>query len=110
MTRRSALAELAAKAAGSVDMVFRRHSWKLDLNQCSGRQMIAALERARSRYALRGMHVPIVLIGHSKLFNRFNERELRPFVQHVASRPDDYAFGTFESFDLERYRRGVVAA
>jgi len=110
VTRRSALARLAAKATGSADMLFRKHSWKLDLNQCSGRQMIAAVERARARYALRGMHVPIVLIGHSKLFNRFNARELRPFLEHVASRPDDYAFGTFDSFDLERYRRRVVAA
>jgi len=109
-SRRSAPARLAGKARASVDMLFRKHSWKLDFNQCSGRQMIAGLERARSRYALRGMHVPIVLIGHSKLFNRFNEGELRPFLRHVAARPDDYAFGTFDSFDLEHYRRGVVAA
>lgn len=110
VSRRSALGRLFARAGASAEMLFRKHSWKLDLNQCSGRQMIAALERARSRYALRGMHVPIVLIGHSKLFNRFNEGELRPFLEYVASRPEDYAFGTFDAFDLELYRRRVVAA
>jgi len=87
--------------------LFRKHAWKLDFNQCSGSQMVSALERARARHADRITDLPIVLIGHSKLFNAFNAGQLRTFLEYVASRPDDFGFGIFGNFDLERFRRPV---
>jgi len=97
------------RGVGLVSDLFQKHAWKLDFNQCSGGQMISALERARVRYAGAAAEVPVVLIGHSKLFNRFNEGQLRPFLAHVAARPADYGFGTFDGFDVERYRGRVTA-
>jgi hypothetical protein len=71
-----------------------RHAWKLDFNQCSGRQLIAGLERAARRYDEPGRTLPVVLIGHSKLFTRLNQRQLERFLAHVAGRPDRYRFAT----------------
>jgi hypothetical protein len=90
---------------GLLSDLFHKHAWKLDFNQCSGSQMVSALRRARARHADRIMDLPIVLIGHSKLFNAFNAGQLRTFLRYVASRPDDFGFGTFGDFDLERFRR-----
>jgi hypothetical protein len=83
------------------------HARKLDFNQCSGRQMTATLRRADERHADRTSDVPIVLIGHSKLFHRQNEGHLRTFLEHVVSRPDAYGFSTFGAFDLDAFRARV---
>ena len=72
-----------------------RHAWKLDFNQCSGRQLIAALERVSKRYDTADRTLPVVLIGHSKIYTKLNERLLEPFLNHVASRPDRFSFATF---------------
>jgi hypothetical protein len=45
-----------------------------------------------------------VLIGHSKLFTRFNERSLEPFLRFVAERSDRFRFGTFGQLDLDGVR------
>lgn len=84
-------------ATSRLRWLLQRHAWKADFNQCTGRQLIAALERAR-RQADRerpGQHVPFVLIGHSKLFTRENERNLEPFLGHVAARPQQFRFSRF---------------
>jgi hypothetical protein len=72
-----------------------RHAWKLDFNQCSGRQLIAGLERVSKRYDAPGRTLPVVLIGHSKTYTKLNERLLEPFLEHVAGRPDRFEFATF---------------
>ncbi|HRT07699.1 MAG TPA: hypothetical protein P5233_04840 [Candidatus Paceibacterota bacterium] len=73
------------------------HAWKADFNQCTGRQLIRALERAERSVAstAAGRDVPFVLIGHSKLFTRFNQRSLEPFLEFVAARPERFRFGVF---------------
>lgn len=77
-------------------MVFGQHAWKADFNQCTGRQLIRALERAeRCVTPSRAGTLPFVLIGHSKLFTRFNERSLEPFLAYVAARPERFQFGLF---------------
>ena len=69
--------------------------------------MAATLRRAEARYAKRTSDVPIVLIGHSKLFHRQNEAHLKTFLDYVASRPDCYGFSTFGAFDLDAVRARV---
>jgi hypothetical protein len=92
------------KGTKMLSLLSRRHALKLDFNQCSGSQMIAALKRAKAGYG--GLHgeVPVVLIGHSKLFNAFNERQLRKFLAYVVSHPADFGFATFDGFNLEGFR------
>ena len=104
-------ADAAAAAPGSVvarlarlrDVVWRPHAWKLDFNQCSGRQLIAAARRVAERHAGADGDLPLVLIGHSKIFTRVNERSLEPFLRFVAAHHDTFAFGTFGEFDLRRF-------
>lgn len=87
--RRSKLAALKA--------LFHTHAWKADFNQCDGRQLIGALQRAeKSVAAAADVDVPFVLIGHSKLFTRANEGTLRPFLAHISRHPERFAFGTLQ--------------
>ncbi len=76
----------------------KRHAWKADFNQCTGRQLIGALHRAERKTSGIAGDAPFVLIGHSKIFSRWNERSLRPFLEHVAGHPGRFGFGTFDSF------------
>lgn len=101
---------LPAKLAKKVGMLFRRHPWKMDFNQCTGKQLIAGLERVERRYGHPDEPLPFVLIGHSKTFTRHNERSLRPFLEYVSAHPDRFSWGTFRDFDVERYRAAPKAA
>lgn len=72
-----------------------RHAWKADFNQCTGHQLVAALERAARRYDRPGdVPLPFNLIGHSKLFSRANQRLLAPFPAYAARQPDRFCFST----------------
>lgn len=77
---------------------FKRHSWKADFNQCTGSQLIGALRRAE-RLVPSGAgdsgRYPFVLIGHSKLFTRSNEKELEKFLVYIRKNPDRFEFGRF---------------
>jgi hypothetical protein len=77
-----------------------KHAWKADFNQCTGRQLISALDRASRRYRDVTGAVPFVVIGHSKLFTSWNERSLRPFLACVAEDRSRFGFGTFASLGL----------
>ncbi len=78
----------------------RLHAWKADFNQCSGRQLIRALELAEREFNCAEGELPFVLIGHSKLFSSFNEWSLQPFLLYVAKRPGRFRFAKFGEFDL----------
>ncbi len=80
--------------------LWRRCAWKADFNQCTGRQLVSALRRAEADYGNGSVSLPFVLIGHSKLFTRFNEWNLRPFLAFVAGHPDRFRFARFSDFDL----------
>lgn len=95
---------VAEKILGKAEMLVRQHPWKMDFNQCTGKQLIEGLKRVESRYGHPDVPLPFVLIGHSKTFTSHNERSLRPFLEFVAAHPDRFSFGTFADFDLERYR------
>jgi hypothetical protein len=100
---------LAGAVLAKASMPFRKHPWKMDFNQCTGRQLVDGLRRVERRYGHPETPLPLVLIGHSKTFTRHNQRVLRPFLEYVAERPDRFRFGTFDRFDPERYRAGDAA-
>jgi hypothetical protein len=77
----------------------KKHAWKADFNQCTGRQLITALNRAERKTAGVTGDVPFVLIGHSKIFSSFNERTLRPFLEFIEQNKDRFGFGTFGVFE-----------
>jgi hypothetical protein len=72
----------------------QKHAWKADFNQCTGQQLIGALNRA-SRKHDRGNYgiLPFVLIGHSKLFIRMNHWSVKSFLAYVARNPARFQFG-----------------
>lgn len=76
------------------------YAWKADFNQCTGHQLIGAIKRATTRFDQADGTLPFVLIGHSKLFSRFNEWSLRPFLAHVRKHPGRFLFGKFADFPL----------
>ena len=81
-----------------VSAAWRQHAWKADFNQCSGHQLIRALERAFRKHDCGPQRsLPFVLIGHSKLFTRWNERSLAPFLRHVRENPERFKFGRFDT-------------
>ena len=75
----------------------------MDYNQCSSRQLIGMLKTITEKYQDIEFDLPVVLIGHSKVFTRFNERNITSFLDFVQSNPTHYAFGTFRDFDLQDY-------
>lgn len=101
------------KVSRKAEMLVKKHAWKMDFNQCTGKQLIDGLLRVERRYGdvarSQGVPLPFVLIGHSKTFTRHNEKSLRPFLEFVAAHPDRFGWGTFADFDPERYRRDLAA-
>lgn len=91
-------AEGGARRPAAWRRMLARHAWKADFNQCTGRQLIGAIERASERFDGRDHMLPFVLIGHSKLFSRLNEWSLRPFLAHIRRHPDRFGFGKFADF------------
>jgi len=85
-------------------LAMRRHAWKADFNQCSGKQLIRALDRAAAVHDRVGASLPFVLIGHSKLFTRQQAASLRPFLAHVVHCPEQFGFARFCDFDLKALR------
>ena len=96
--------------SAKVKKLVAAHPWKMDFNQCTGRQLIEGLKRVERRYGHRDVPLPFVLIGHSKTFTRHNERSLRPFLEFVQQYPERFGWGTFRDFDPERYRAIDAAA
>ena len=85
-------------------MLFHRHAWKADFNQCTGRQLVAALKRAEKNHGPSTDQVlPFVLIGHSKLFSRANAASLEPFLSFIGQNPDRFGFATFADFGVGRW-------
>ena len=103
-----------AKKGGLVSkigMAMRRHAWKADFNQCTGRQLVGAIKRAaRNHQGDSIVDYPFVLIGHSKLFTEANERSLRPFLEFVGGNGSQFGFATFNEFNATTSHSVLQAA
>ena len=97
-----------AKRKQLVSLLWGKHAWKADFNQCTGCQLMGALRRAEEKFTAQRGDLPFVLIGHSKLFNRINESSLRPLLAYVARNAPKYAFSTF-GLELDRLARPAGA-
>lgn len=84
-------------------LLFRKHAWKADFNQCTGRQLVRALKRAERTHVNGDDALPFVLIGHSKLFTRANEASLEAFLAFIRDHPDRFGFGTYADFGEGRW-------
>jgi hypothetical protein len=87
-----------------------RHAWKADLNQSTGQQLIGVLNTLK---AYQNTHldelIPLVLIGHSKLFNAWNARSLQLFLAYCRQGHHRMCFDTLQTLSVEldtMYRNG----
>lgn len=87
----------------ALSFISDKHAWKMDFNQCTGKQLLAGLQRIEKKYSDLNKKIPVVLIGHSKIFTRLNEKQLKPFLQYVKNHPDKYFFADFSDFNLADY-------
>lgn len=67
----------------SIKSFFRKSPWKMDFNQATGSQLIAAMKRIKEVPVQDREVVDVVLIGHSKSFLPYNERTLGIFLNWV---------------------------
>ena len=84
-------------------ILLEKQALKLDFNQCTGRQMIKTLNSIKNKYSSKNVDIPVVLIGHSKLFTKFNEISISPFLKYIKNNSDKYQFAVFNDFDLSKY-------
>jgi hypothetical protein len=63
---------------------FRKSPWKLDFNQATGSQLIAASKRIKGLVIEDRETVDVILIGHSKSFLPYNERTLEKYLKWAA--------------------------
>lgn len=77
---------------------------KMDYNQCTSNQLIAGLKNAEEISRREDLEIPFILIGHSKSFNKRNERDLKKFLEYIKNNNSKYKFSLFNELQLERYR------
>ena len=85
--------------------LIKRIPWKLDFNQATGKQLIKAVKRIEKKYNNSDIEIPIVLIGHSKSFIKYNEVTLTPFLNYISKQKDKFCFSKFSELDTESYRK-----
>lgn len=102
----STLSKLDNKLRKMITPLVNKHAWKLDINQVSGKQLINTMGNIKSKYALEqtNMVIPIVLIGHSKSFIKYNERTLGPFLKHISINNTDFKFSRFSDISINSFR------
>ncbi len=65
----------------SIKSFFRKSPWKMDFNQATGKQLIAAAKRIKGTRVEDRDVVDVILIGHSKSFLPYNETTLEEFLK-----------------------------
>ncbi len=65
----------------SIKSFFRKSPWKMDFNQATGRQLIAAAKRIKGTRVEDRDIVDVIMIGHSKSFLPYNETTLEEFLK-----------------------------
>lgn len=69
----------------SLRSFFSKSPWKLDFNQASGNQLIAALKRITKQSYPDRDTIDVVFIGHSKSFVPYNETSFKVFLKWLSS-------------------------
>ncbi len=81
-------------------ILFKKNAWKMDFNQCSGKQLIKGLLNAEKKYKDIPVNIPLVVIGHSKIFTKGNMISLEPFLKFIQEKNDRFEYGTFPDINI----------
>lgn len=90
----------AGRFSSVLGQLSNKYAWKLDYNLCTGRELTNSLKRIREKYHHLNSDLPIVLIGHSKCFTRYNEYSLKSFLKFISQNSSWVVFGTFRDWKL----------
>jgi len=93
------------KVLNKIPKIFSAHPLKMDFNQCTDKQLVNMLENIKKNNKNIDINLPVVLIGHSKLYNQRNQKTLEKFLKTVSNNKSDYTFGTFSNIDFESIRK-----
>ena len=77
-------------------LLTRKYARKMDFNQCSGKQLIDSLIGVEKKYGNYFGKIPVVLIGHSKLFTKNNVPALKTFLEFINKNRSRFGFVTFD--------------
>jgi hypothetical protein len=83
------------------ELFLNKHPWKLDFNQATGRQLIKAVKRIEKKYDKSDIDLPIVLIGHSKSFIRYNNKTLKTFLEYCKNN-ESIEFSVFNDIEMSK--------
>ncbi len=96
-----------SKVSKAINLLAKKHAWKMDFNQCSGKQLVGALKRISKKYGHLDQKLPVVLIGHSKIFTKSNAKSLERYLDFIQRNPAQYDFGVFGDFDLDSFKTPI---
>ncbi len=85
-------------------LLTEKHALKMDFNQCTGKQLIKMARNIQEKYGHISGQIPVVAIGHSKIFTKGNERSLSGFLKYVNNEANPWYFAIFREFDLNQLR------
>jgi hypothetical protein len=87
------------------DSLFKKYPWKADFNQCTGSQLIKEISKVFKHCGSDKKDIPFVLIGHSKLFSKSNEKILSPFLKFITKNPDSFGYSLYGDFDFNTFQK-----
>ncbi len=82
-------------------LLVQKHPRKMDFNQCTAHQLIKTLRNIHQNYDHGQVNIPVVLIGHSKIFTKMNAKVLEPFLRFVAANDEEYCFARFGDYGFK---------
>ena len=91
------------KAFNILKLFFKKHPWKLDINQANSKKLISACKNIENKYDYYNFDIPVVSIGHSKTFIKYNERTLEPFLEYIKN-SNKYNFSLYNEIDINAFR------
>lgn len=77
-------------------LLLEKHALKMDFNQCTGRQLINMMQRIEKKYSPVNYQIPVVSLGHSKIFTKANEKSLTVFLKYVTRSDNSCFFAVFD--------------
>ena len=88
-----------------IKLFLEKQTWKADFNQCTGRQLIKALQCVEAKYRGVSGGIPFVLIGHSKLCNWLNFISIKVLLDFIKNNEDKYIFSTLSNFSSKNGKK-----
>ncbi len=85
-------------------LLLEKHALKMDFNQCTGKQLTNMMKRIERKFGALNYQIPVVGLGHSKIFTKANENSLAGFLKYVTRSENSCFFAVFNDFKLDELK------